>query len=275
MAKIGLLNIANSDTFQIWLDRTNEIIDLLGTDVITASIAGDVTGTLAGPKNATLIGNFNANTITASTLLKTSAIRATTGFSKITIEDPAIVSSSSRVAFEAFSNNTDPVIRINNGTIAWDVGLDTDSQSFIINTGAAQDRFNLNTLGDLVISGNFTCDTLFVNTFSGDAIGDIYASDGINKVLENGTNGTDATFTGDVVGDIYASDGFAKVLENGTDGSDATFTGNVTGQVSDIGNHVATILSISRTGFDAVLRIRNSAGTIVNEIHGASSNVAI
>jgi hypothetical protein len=274
MAKIGLLNIANSDTFQIWLDRTNEIIDLLGTDVITASISGDVTGTLAGPKNATLIGNFDANTITASTLLKAGAIRAATGFSKITIENPTIVSSSSRVAFEAFSNNTDPVIRINNGTIAWDVGLDTDSQSFIINTGAAQDRFNLNTLGDLVISGNFTCDTLFVNTFSGDAIGDIYASDGINKVLENGTNGTDATFTGDVVGDIYSSDG-VKVLESGTDGSDATFTGNVTGQVSDIGNHTAEILSISRTGSDAVLRIRNSAGTIVNEIHGASSNVAI
>ena len=235
MAKIGLLNITTSDTFQIWLDRTNEIIDLLGTDVITASVgAGDVTGSLAGPKNATLIGNFNANTITAHTRLVADTIGALPGSPRITLDNPTIVDSSSRVAFEAFSNNTDPVIRINNGTVAWDVGIDDDSQSFIINTGAAQDRFNLNTAGDLVISGTFTCDELFVGTFNGNAVGDVYASDGVTKILENGTNGTDATFTG-----------------------------NVVGQVSDITNHL-----------DAVLRIRDSSGTIVNTIYGASSNTA-
>ena len=37
---------------------------------------------------------------------------------------------------------------------------------------------------------------------SGVIDGDIYASDGTSKVLENGTDGTDATFTGDVTGDL-------------------------------------------------------------------------
>lgn len=38
--------------------------------------------------------------------------------------------------------------------------------------------------------------------------------------------------TTDLVGDVYASNGTSKVLESGTDGTDATFTGNVTGNVN-------------------------------------------
>ena len=42
---------------------------------------------------------------------------------------------------------------------------------------------------------------------------------------------------GSVTGDIYASNGTSKILENGTDGTNAAFLGNVTGTVSDISNH--------------------------------------
>jgi hypothetical protein len=67
-------------------------------------------------------------------------------------------------------------------------------------------------------------------------VGDVYASNGSSKVLESGTNGTNATFTGAVVGnvtgDIYDPTGSTKILENGTDGTDAVFTGNVTGNVN-------------------------------------------
>lgn len=49
--------------------------------------------------------------------------------------------------------------------------------------------------------------------------------------------------TGDVTGDIYASNGTSKILESGTNGTDATFTGDVTGQVSDITNHAITALN--------------------------------
>ena len=38
--------------------------------------------------------------------------------------------------------------------------------------------------------------------------------------------------TGDLTGDVYASNTTSKVLESGTDGTDATFTGNVTGNLS-------------------------------------------
>ena len=65
---------------------------------------------------------------------------------------------------------------------------------------------------------NFTADKL---------IGDIYSSNGSSKVLEAGTDGTDATFTGNVTGDVYASNG-SKILEAGTNGTDAALTGTAT-----------------------------------------------
>ncbi len=43
--------------------------------------------------------------------------------------------------------------------------------------------------------------------------------------------------TGDLTGDVYASNGTSKILEAGTDGTDATFTGAVTGTVTSIANH--------------------------------------
>ena len=62
-------------------------------------------------------------------------------------------------------------------------------------------------------------------SLAGDMTGDVYASNGTSKVLENGTDGTDATFTGDVTGDL---------------------TGNVTGDVT--GNaDTATALETART----------------------------
>ena len=43
--------------------------------------------------------------------------------------------------------------------------------------------------------------------------------------------------TGNLTGDVYASNATSKVLESGTDGTDATFTGAVTGTVTSIANH--------------------------------------
>jgi hypothetical protein len=82
----------------------------------------------------------------------------------------------------------------------------------------------------------------FTQNIIGNLTGDIFASNGTTKVLENGT-GANATFTGDVTGnitgnvtgnltgDVFASDGTTKILENGT-GANATFTGNVTGNLT-------------------------------------------
>lgn len=55
-----------TDTFQTWVLRTNDIIDILNTDVITANSTLGITGSQAAPKNARLFGQFTATSLAAS-----------------------------------------------------------------------------------------------------------------------------------------------------------------------------------------------------------------
>ena len=61
MAKPNLNNIQTSDTFGIWFEKTNTLVDLLKTDVVTASSVGDVT-----EGNAIITGYFMASDIFTS-----------------------------------------------------------------------------------------------------------------------------------------------------------------------------------------------------------------
>ena len=89
-------------------------------------------------------------------------------------------------------------------------------------TNAVYDDMQLNDLTavDITITGKA----------SGDLKGDVYASNGTSKVLESGTDGTDATFTGNVTGDL---------------------TGDVTGDVTgnaDTASSLQTARTIELTG---------------------------
>lgn len=55
-----------TDTFQTWVLRTNDIIDILNTDVLTANSTQGITGSQAAPKNARLYGNFESTSLSTS-----------------------------------------------------------------------------------------------------------------------------------------------------------------------------------------------------------------
>jgi hypothetical protein len=57
-----------TDTFNTWVLRTNEIIQVLENEVLTANSTLGVTGTPASPRNALLNGAFTANSLAASSL---------------------------------------------------------------------------------------------------------------------------------------------------------------------------------------------------------------
>jgi hypothetical protein len=57
-----------TDTFNTWVVRTNEVIDLINDEVITANSTAGVTGSTLSPRNAVLIGSFTANTLSSNTL---------------------------------------------------------------------------------------------------------------------------------------------------------------------------------------------------------------
>ena len=116
--------------------------------------------------------------------------------------------------------------------------------------------------------------------------GDIQSTNG-TKVLENGTDGTDATFTGDVTGnltgnvtgdltgDVYASNGTSKILEAGTNGADATFTGDVTGDLTgnaDTASALETARAIALSGdVTGTVNFDGSAGVTISTTISANS----
>lgn len=65
-------NVANvdilTDTFNTWVLRTNEVINVLGSEVLTANSTLGVTGSPASPRNALLFGSFTANNLSGNTL---------------------------------------------------------------------------------------------------------------------------------------------------------------------------------------------------------------
>ena len=101
---------------------------------------------------------------------------------------------------------------------------------------------------------------------AGNLVGDVLASDGLNQVLENGTDGTDSWYRGN----IRASNGATVVLNNGTDGSDGRLRASVTAQDTN------TILSAAADRANSWLLVGNikSADATNCLVPGATSSAA-
>jgi hypothetical protein len=57
-----------TDTFNTWALRTNEVIQAMNSEVLTANSTQGVTGSIASPRNALLYGTFTANTLATNIL---------------------------------------------------------------------------------------------------------------------------------------------------------------------------------------------------------------
>jgi len=119
----------------------------------------------------------------------------------------------------------------------------------------------LTSVTSTTVNGNLT------GNVTGDVTGDIYSSTNNTKILENGTDGTDATFTGDVTGEIKTSTATESASFNGTDTLTLTTAGNTyeTFDYSNSGGAV-TITTLSfggtqRNNSQYVVSIDNSSGT--------------
>lgn len=86
---------------------------------------------------------------------------------------------------------------------------------------AATDANTASTIVKRDASGNFTAGTVTA-ALTGNVTGNV-TGDVTGNVVGNVTGDQ----TGDMAGDVYAQDGTSIVLQNGTDGSDATFTGKL------------------------------------------------
>jgi len=63
-----------TDTFNTWVLRTNEIIDTIKTETLTANSTAGVTGTSGSPRNASLFGTFTTTSLVANSFQVTPGI---------------------------------------------------------------------------------------------------------------------------------------------------------------------------------------------------------
>lgn len=160
MAKQDITLIETSDTFQLWLDKTNELVDLMNTDVLTASIVGDIT-----VGNATLTGDFTATNLISTTSITDSfsvlsVVHRTNPVNFIDFKSPISIASTQEKLLELKSSTQKPAINlINKGNANWKLSLATAEapSDFVIQTdGVLVPQLSLSQAGDLTILRSLT-----------------------------------------------------------------------------------------------------------------------
>ncbi len=132
MSNTSITNVQNSDTFQVWINKTNELVDLVNSNVLLAGLGSpvEVTG------NAAITGTFTANTLTSSngTIGNLSVLtleRAVDSDEQIVSSSPMKIQSSIENIFDLqTSSGNKPILRmINGGNARWVIGQQTVSSS--------------------------------------------------------------------------------------------------------------------------------------------------
>lgn len=142
----NIVNIETTQTFQNWLDKTNEMAAAFRTNAVTASPTGDTTS-----GNATLEGIFSAESLVATSgALSADEIRSATANEEIEFTSVVNFNSGTQVT-ALFTNNNGGRTRYTDTTIAWDVGLKDSGGNFIIDTGSAPIKFELTSAGVLSV----------------------------------------------------------------------------------------------------------------------------
>jgi hypothetical protein len=158
MAK-SLSTIATTQTFQAWLDKTNEMVGVFNSDAVTASPGGDTTN-----GNATLVGNFTATNVTATGSGLFDDINVATPGQNITL-DPIAITASASAQCAVFSFSSGGQTRYTDGSLSWDVGLENSNPgNFIIDTGTGTTKLELSPAGTLTVPNLVTTEAISIGT---------------------------------------------------------------------------------------------------------------
>jgi len=222
------------------IDANGRITSTSTATITTAfDIADGVGGTDNVPGGETLTFEGTANEITTAVTnnkVKMSLPTNVSVLGKLTVGADLEVAGSVTSVNTTDLEVTDALIRLgkDNSSNALDIGFvgqlndGTDKYTGLYRTAGG--NFHLfDTEEDLATAQTvdrnatgYTVATMVAN-LTGDVTGDVEGN-----LTGNVTGNLTGNVTGDVTGDIYAVNG-SKVLENGTDGTDASYTGSLTG----------------------------------------------
>jgi len=131
-----------------------------------------------------------------------------------------------------YNNTTTNIFTINGNNIV-------PSSTVGVNLGVSYQQFNN------VYANTVTSTVSYSNTYTGRLVGDIHANNGV-RVLNNGTNGTNATFTGTVYGNVVNKIGNTVAVD--VSAATTIFNGAFTGAIN--GNVVTTLIAASPNSSD-------------------------
>lgn len=113
-----------TETFDTWLNRTNSVIDVLGSEVITANTTLGVTGTPAVQLNSRLFGTFTANNLVAATTLNVPGAFIAT---------PTLVSINAPISINGSVGANGQILTSNGSALSWTtLRIDTAANSGLI-----------------------------------------------------------------------------------------------------------------------------------------------
>ena len=228
-------NVTGNTTGNVTGDLTGDVKALNGVTVLDngtngtdATFVGDVTGDLVGNVTGNLTGNV---TSTGANLMNTLTTSGT-----VTVGGDLIVNGTTTTVNTNTINLADNIITLNSdetGTPSQSAGIEIERGTAInksLTWDEVNDRWTVGTenfvastfIGNVSgnVSGNITGNV--AGNVTGDVTGDIRASNG-TVVLNNGTNGTDATFTGSVSGNASSASIASQVTINYSDNSSGTY----------------------------------------------------
>ena len=201
---IGTIN--TSQTFQNWFDKTNDLVEELRDNIMTATTSGEST-----TGNATLIGTFTGTNVVASTLLSSDDISSASG-GVINFQDPIQITGTSATTATFLFSGTGGQTRYTDGSLSWDVGLESSNPgNFIIDTGTGQNKFQLSVAGTLTVPDAVVTGSLTVGSLS---IGAGGAGLNTDDITEGSTN-------------LYYTDARARGAFSGGDGINIASDGTI------------------------------------------------
>ena len=208
MAKPALAVITTSQTFQNWLDKTNEMVGIFRNSAITASPGGDTT-----EGDATLLGIFTSTEVVATSILKSDDIAARSASGTITFQSPVELVGTSKIVATFNYGASGAQTRYTNGSLSWDMGVEDNSTgNFIIDTGVSPTKFQLSTAGTLTVPNIVVTEKIVADEIElaeGSPIG------GGAELLQDLTN---VTITSPSTGQVLKYNG--TVWVNGADATD-------------------------------------------------------
>ena len=155
-----------TDTFEIWLLQTNQLLHSLSTEIITANSTVANTGNTDVPRTAQLYGTFGANTIVVTDNMRGGNVVG--AFANLLIQTNTIVSNtnSTNLLLQVANNTLSSNVTVNSfktgiftgNSIAMSVGANVIANSTALLVGNA-------TVNTVITQINYAVGNSSVNTF--------------------------------------------------------------------------------------------------------------